>query len=87
MRLLIQSQSTTQHRRDADAGTRGQCKLKSVMTTGCGFKADPLADEEVVAADVGVEAEEVVQGQPHALRQAIARLAFLHPVHLVAGQL
>jgi len=30
------------------------------MTTGCRIKADPLADEEVVAADVGVEAEEVI---------------------------
>ena len=57
------------------------------MTTGCGFKADPLADEELLAAEVGVEAEELVLSQPRALPHGTARLARLHPVHLVAGQL
>jgi hypothetical protein len=57
------------------------------MTTGCGFKADPLSDEELLAAEVGVEAEELVLGQPRALPHGTACLACLHPMHLVTSKL
>ena len=70
-----------------DPGSMGQHKLKSVMTTGCGFKTNPLADEHLIAAEVGVEAEELVLGQPRAFADGTARLARLHPMHLVTGQL
>lgn len=50
-------------------------------------KTNPLADEELPAVDVGVEAEELLQGQPGGLRHSEARLPLMHPVHLSAEQL
>jgi len=49
-------------------------------------KADPLSDEEVIAVDVGVELEELLQGHPRSLRHGEARLTLLHPVHRLAVQ-
>ena len=60
------------------------CKLGS--GGGNGSETDPLADEEVVAVDVGVEAEELLQGQPGSLRHREARLVLFHPVRLLADQ-
>lgn len=54
---------------------------------GCSsVEADPLADEDLGAVDVGVEAEELVLCQPRALRHGEARLVRLHPAHRVARQ-
>ena len=49
-------------------------------------KADPLSDEEVIAVDVGVELEELLQGHPRSLRHGEARLTLLHSVHRLAVQ-
>jgi len=51
------------------------------------LKADPLADKYLLAVDVGVEAEELLLGQPRALAHGKARLARLHSVHIGACQL
>ena len=58
--------------------TQGTCN-KLGSGAGNGSKTDPLADEEVVAVDVGVEAKELLQGQPGSLRHCEARLALFHP--------
>ena len=58
--LINSKANTTRHHHRPRV--RGQRKLKSVMTPGCGFKADPLADEQLLAAEVGVEVEELVLG-------------------------
>ena len=56
------------------------------LSSVSGIKANPLADEDLLAVDVGVEAEELLQGQPGGLRHGEACLPLLHPVHLVADQ-